>query len=40
LLLLQARQYLTEHKTRTVTITRAMIGRQKKEGNQLPPAIN
>jgi hypothetical protein len=37
LLLLQARKYLIAHSTGTVTIARAMMGRQKKEGNQFPP---
>jgi hypothetical protein len=36
LLLLQARKYLIVHSTGTVTIERAMMGRWKKEGNQLP----
>jgi hypothetical protein len=34
LLLLQARKYLIAHSTGTVTIARAMMGRQKKQGNQ------
>jgi hypothetical protein len=37
LLLLQARKYLISHSTGTVTIPRAMMGRQKNEGNQFPP---
>jgi hypothetical protein len=36
LLLLQARKYLIAHSTGTVTIPRAMMGRQKKQGNQFP----
>jgi hypothetical protein len=36
LLLLQARKFLIAHSTWTVTIARAMMGRQKKEGNQFP----
>jgi hypothetical protein len=36
LLLLQARKYLIAHSTRTITTPRAMTGRQKKQGNQLP----
>jgi hypothetical protein len=36
-LLLQARKYLITHSTGTITTTRAMIGRQKKQGNQFPP---
>jgi hypothetical protein len=38
LLLLQARKYLIAHSTGTVTIARAMMGRQKKEGNHFPPS--
>jgi hypothetical protein len=34
LLLLQARKYLIAHSTGTITIPRAMIGGQKKQGNQ------
>jgi hypothetical protein len=34
LLFLQAGKYLIPHSTGTVTIARAMMGRQKKEGNQ------
>jgi hypothetical protein len=34
LLLLPARKYLISHGTGTVTIPRAMKGRQKKQGNQ------
>jgi hypothetical protein len=37
LLLLQARKYLIAHSTGTVTIARAVMGRQKKEGKQFPP---
>jgi hypothetical protein len=37
MLLLQARKYLIAHSTGTVTIARAMMRRQKKEGNQFPP---
>jgi hypothetical protein len=40
LLLLQARKYITAHSTETVTTPRAMMGRQKKQGNQFPPAKN
>jgi hypothetical protein len=40
LLLIQARKYLIAHSTGTVTIARAMMGRQKKEGNQFTPVIN
>jgi hypothetical protein len=36
LLLLQARKYLIEQITRTITTPRAMMGRQKKQGNQFP----
>jgi hypothetical protein len=36
-LLLQARKYLIAHSTRTITIPRAMIGKQKKQGNQFSP---
>jgi hypothetical protein len=36
LLLLQARIYLIAHSTGTVTIPSAMMGRQKKQGNQFP----
>jgi hypothetical protein len=36
LLLLQARKYLIANSTGTVTIQRAMMGRQKKQGNQFP----
>jgi hypothetical protein len=32
--LLQARKYLIAHSTGTVTIPKAMMGRQKKQGNQ------
>jgi hypothetical protein len=35
-LLLQARKYLIAHNTRTITKPRAMMGRQKKQGNQFP----
>jgi hypothetical protein len=36
LLLLQARKYLIAHSTGTITIPRAMMGRQKKQGKQFP----
>jgi hypothetical protein len=36
LLLLQARKYLIAHSTGTITIPRAMMERQKKQGNQFP----
>jgi hypothetical protein len=36
LLLLQARKHLIAHTTWTITIPRAMMGRQKKQGNQFP----
>jgi hypothetical protein len=36
LLLLQARKYLIAHSTGTITTPRAMMGRQKKQGNQFP----
>jgi hypothetical protein len=36
LLLLQARIYLIAHSTGTITTPRAMMGRQKKQGNQFP----
>jgi hypothetical protein len=36
LLLLEARKYLIAHSTGTGTIPRAMMGRQKKQGNQFP----
>jgi hypothetical protein len=35
-LLLQTRKYLIAHSTGTVTKPRAMTGRQKKQGNQVP----
>jgi hypothetical protein len=38
LLLIQARKYLIAHSRGTVTIARAMTGRQKKQGNQFPPS--
>jgi hypothetical protein len=38
LLLLQDRKYLIAHSTGTVTKARAVMGRQKKEGNQFPPS--
>jgi uncharacterized protein YeaO (DUF488 family) len=38
LLLLQGRKYLIAHSTGTVTIARAMMGRWKKEGNQVSPS--
>jgi hypothetical protein len=34
LLLLQARKYIISHTTGTITTLRAMMGRQKKQGNQ------
>jgi hypothetical protein len=40
LLLLQARKYLIAHNTGTITALRAMMGRQKKQGNQFPTAKN
>jgi hypothetical protein len=40
LLLLQARKYLIAHSAGTITTPRAMMGRQKKLGNQFTPAIN
>jgi hypothetical protein len=36
LFLLQVRKYLIEHSTGTITTPRAMMGRQKKQGNQCP----
>jgi hypothetical protein len=36
LLILQVRKYLIAHTTRTITTPRAMMGRQKKQGNQFP----
>jgi hypothetical protein len=36
LLLLQATKYLIAHSTGTITTPRAMMGRQKKQGNQFP----
>jgi hypothetical protein len=36
LLILQARKYLIAHSRGTITTPRAMTGRQKKQGNQLP----
>jgi hypothetical protein len=36
-LLLQARKYLIAHSTGTVTIPRAMMGRQKKTGKPVSP---
>jgi uncharacterized phage infection (PIP) family protein YhgE len=36
LLLLQARKYLIAHSTGTITTTRAMMGREKIQGNQFP----
>jgi hypothetical protein len=36
LLLLQARKHLIAHSTGTVTTTRTMTGREKKQGNQFP----
>jgi hypothetical protein len=35
-LLLQARKYLIAHSTGTITTPRAMMGRQKKQGNKFP----
>jgi hypothetical protein len=35
-LLLQARKYLIAHSTGTITISRAMMGRQIKQRNQFP----
>jgi hypothetical protein len=35
-LLLQARKYLIAHSTGTITKPRAMLGRQKKQGKQIP----
>jgi hypothetical protein len=40
LLLLQARKYLIAHNTRTVTIAKTMMGRQKKRETSFPPVIN
>jgi hypothetical protein len=37
LLLLQARKYLTAQSTGTITIPRAMTGRQKKTGKPVSP---
>jgi hypothetical protein len=36
LLLLQARKYLIAQSTGTVTTPRAIMGRQKKQGNEFP----
>jgi hypothetical protein len=36
LLLLQARKYIIAHSTETITTQRAMMERQKKQGNQFP----
>jgi hypothetical protein len=36
LLILQAKKYLIAHSTGTITTPMAMMGRQKKQGNQLP----
>jgi hypothetical protein len=36
LLILQTRKYLIAHSTGTITTPRAMMGRQKKQGNQFP----
>jgi hypothetical protein len=36
LLLLQAKKYLIAHSTGTITTPRAMMERQKKQGNQFP----
>jgi hypothetical protein len=35
-LLLQARKYSIVHSTGTITTPRAMMGKQKKQGNQFP----
>jgi Ni,Fe-hydrogenase I large subunit len=35
-LLLQARKYLIAHSTGTITISREIMRRQKKQGNQFP----
>jgi hypothetical protein len=40
LLLLQARKYLIAHSTGKITIPRAMMGRQKKQGNQFSQSKN
>jgi hypothetical protein len=37
LLLLQARKYLIAHSTGTITISRAMMERQKKQGKPVSP---
>jgi hypothetical protein len=34
--LLQARKYLIAHSTGTITTSRAITGRKKKQGNQFP----
>jgi hypothetical protein len=36
LLFLQARKYLIAHSRGTITIPKAMMRRQKKQGNQFP----
>jgi hypothetical protein len=36
LLLFQARKYLITHNTGTIKTPRAIMGRQKKQGNQFP----
>jgi hypothetical protein len=36
-LLLKARKYLIAHNTGTITISRAMMGRQKKTGKPISP---
>jgi hypothetical protein len=40
LLLLQAKKYLIAHSTGTVTIPRAMMGKQKKRETSFPTAKN
>jgi hypothetical protein len=37
IVIITARKYLIAQSTGTVTIEKAMMGRQKKEGNQFPP---
>jgi hypothetical protein len=36
-LLLQAKKYLIKHSTKTITIPRAMMGKQEKSGKALSP---
>jgi hypothetical protein len=36
IVIIKARKYLIAHYTGTITTTRAMTGRQKKQGNQFP----